>query len=123
MKPVPKIHSTYTTLYKVWAAIEGEPMRLHEAMGYQYEPHLVPVWQEGPGGMWRRPERIISLKPFGLVPLTDDPDGADFRVERPIPLAVWSGPESRELTEKYGVRFRPPARMWNTNPGIRAPGG
>ena len=109
-----KIVSTYTNLYKVWAAIEGEPIRLHEAMGYQYEPHLVPAWEEGPEGVWRKPERIIPLRPFGLTPLKDDPKGADFRVERPVPLDAWAGPPSRELGEKYGILFRPPARLWRT---------
>ncbi len=103
---------SYTTLYKVWAAVEGEPALLREAFGYQYKPYLVPRWEEGPEGAWRRPEWLIPLEPFGCEALKDDPDGADFRVATPIPRSLWSGPPSAELVRRYGVLVRPPGRLW-----------
>ena len=102
---------TYTTLYKVWAAVEGEAPRLHEAISYQFEPYLVPSWEEGPDGVWSRPERLVPLKPFGARAVRDDLRGADFEVDKPVPLAAWAGPATGDAA-KYGVIFRPPARRW-----------
>ncbi len=103
---------SYTTLYKVWAAVEGEAPVLREAFGYQYKPYLVSQWEEGPEGAWRRPEWLIPLEPFGCEALKDDPEGADFRVTTPIPRGLWSGPPSPELVKRYGVMVRPPGRLW-----------
>jgi hypothetical protein len=108
---------TYSTLYKVWAAVEGEPASLRDAISYQFEPYLVPAWEEGPDGAWRRPERIVPLKPFGATRLTDDPRGADFEVMQPVPREAWSGAPSDALRRKYGILFRPPAKEWRRQAG------
>jgi hypothetical protein len=103
---------TYNTRYKIWAAVEGEPARLHDGISYQFQPHLVPAWEEGPDGTWRRPERIIPLQKFGPRATPGDARGADFEITQPVPRAVWSGPASDDARAKYGVHFRPPAREW-----------
>ncbi len=103
---------TYSTIFKVWAEVEGEGMALRDAISYQFKPYLIPQWEEGPDGAWRRPERLVPLEPFGCQKLEANPEDADFRVTNPIPQAVWSGPPSPELKERYGVMFRPPARLW-----------
>lgn len=88
------------------AVIEETVIYTAEAIEYEGDVWLVPMWIEDLERGMRRPERIISVGGFGLRPL--GPDWTqDFRLERPLHKAVLSGPIPPELAQSYVVIDQP----------------
>ena len=73
-----------------------------DAIEYEGEMWLVPVWIESPSAGWKKPERIVRLHPkrFQRMPPGSQ---ADFFVPLPIPKAVLSGHVPSELSAEYKV--------------------
>ena len=71
---------------------------------------LVPKWLDTPDGEWTTPERII---PVDRLPGTQKTNfaGVSYIVGTPIPKALFSGPTSQQLLDRYGVILNPPIRV------------
>ena len=99
-----------TKLYRVMVGFERGVMVRCEAVEYQGANWLVPKWLPFPGEGYAKPGRMIRLDQFQHQAIPQPAD-IDFRINEPIPRALFDGKLTSKLKKRYVVLDKPDARF------------